>query len=89
VANINNKKQNCEIVTVCGGVLVGGGEGEWRRLRWGNMVDGLHIPTWTRTKKPLTIALSGAGRDFGGTDNGGNETIKIVTIMPSCIMNML
>jgi hypothetical protein len=23
------------------------------------MVDALHIPIWNRTKKPLTIALSG------------------------------
>jgi hypothetical protein len=26
------------------------------------MVDGLHIPIWNRTKKPLAIALSGAGK---------------------------
>jgi hypothetical protein len=28
------------------------------------MVDGLHIPTGDRTKKPLAIALSGAGREL-------------------------
>jgi hypothetical protein len=33
------------------------------------MVDGLHIPTWNRTKKPLAIALSGAGRGWGGETN--------------------
>jgi hypothetical protein len=27
----------------------GRGEGEWRTLRWGYMVDGLHIPIWNRT----------------------------------------
>jgi hypothetical protein len=30
---------------------MGGGESEQRRLRWGNMVDGLHIPIQNRTKK--------------------------------------
>jgi hypothetical protein len=37
----------------------GRGEGDWRRLRWGYMVDELHIPTWNRAKKPLAIALRG------------------------------
>jgi hypothetical protein len=36
------------------------------------MVDGLQIPIWNRTKKPLAIALSGVGRGLKGTDNGGN-----------------
>jgi hypothetical protein len=35
-------------------------EGEWKRWRWGNMVDGLHIHIWNRTMKPFAIALSGA-----------------------------
>jgi hypothetical protein len=30
---------------------------------WGYMVDGFHILLWNRTKKPLAIALSGAGGD--------------------------
>jgi hypothetical protein len=38
------------------------------------MVDGLHIPTWNRTKKSLAIASSGAGRGLRGRDDGGNET---------------
>jgi hypothetical protein len=28
------------------------------------MVDGLHIPIWNRTRKPLANALSGVGREF-------------------------
>jgi hypothetical protein len=43
------------------GVLVVVGEGEWRKLRLGYMVYGLHILTQNRTKKPLAIALSGWG----------------------------
>jgi hypothetical protein len=31
----------------------------------GNSVNGLHILTRNRTKKPLTIALSGAGKGLG------------------------
>jgi hypothetical protein len=30
-----------------------GGGGEWWRLRWGCMVDGLHILIWSGTEKPL------------------------------------
>jgi hypothetical protein len=36
------------------------------------MVDGLHIPTQNRTKKPLAICLNGAGRGLRERDNGGN-----------------
>jgi hypothetical protein len=36
------------------------------------MVDGLHIPRWTRTKKPLAVALSGAWRGLRGRDDGAN-----------------
>jgi hypothetical protein len=50
----------------------GKGKGEERRLRWQYMVDGLHIPIWNRTKKPLAIALSGVGRRLRGRDSGGN-----------------
>jgi hypothetical protein len=32
-------------------VLVGGGEGELRRLRWRYMVGGLHRTRWNRTRK--------------------------------------
>jgi hypothetical protein len=52
-------------------------EGEWRRWRWGNMVDGLHIHIWNKTMKPLKIALSGAGRGLqeeGEGDGGDNLT---------------
>jgi hypothetical protein len=38
------------------------------------MVDGLHIPIWSRTKKPLAIALSGVGRGLRRRDDGGNVT---------------
>jgi hypothetical protein len=46
------------------------GEGELR-LRWGNIVDGLHIRIWNRTKKPLAIALNGAGRGPRERNSGG------------------
>jgi hypothetical protein len=36
------------------------------------MADGLHIPIWSRTKKPLAIALSGVERGLRGRDSGGN-----------------
>jgi hypothetical protein len=38
------ERKDCKIGTVCVGILVGGEEGERRRLRRGYMVDGLHIP---------------------------------------------
>jgi hypothetical protein len=36
------------------------------------MVDGHHILIWNRTKKPLAIALSGAGKGLRRRDNGGD-----------------
>jgi hypothetical protein len=36
------------------------------------MADGLHILTWNRTKKPLAIALSRAGRGLRERDNGAD-----------------
>jgi hypothetical protein len=66
----NNERQDCKIGTVC----VGGyqWESEWR-LRWGYMVNGLHIPIWNRTKKHLAIALSVVGwGGLRGRDNVGN-----------------
>jgi hypothetical protein len=30
------------------------------------MADGLHIPIWNRTKKPLAMALSGGRREWRG-----------------------
>jgi hypothetical protein len=37
------------------------------------MVDGLYIPIWNRTIKPLAIALSVCGgRGLRGRDDGGN-----------------
>jgi hypothetical protein len=38
------------------------------------MVDGLHIPVWNRTKKPLSVSLSGVGRGLRGRDDGGDVT---------------
>jgi hypothetical protein len=38
------------------------------------MVDGIHKPTWNRTKKPLAIALSGVRRRLRGRDDGGDVT---------------
>jgi hypothetical protein len=59
------------------------------------MVDGLHIPIWNRTKKPLAIALSEVGRGLRGRDNGGNvNDVQYKTNWnyhyksPPCIMNI-
>jgi hypothetical protein len=38
------------------------------------MVDGLYIPMWNRTEKPLAITLSGAGRGLSRRDDGGDVT---------------
>jgi hypothetical protein len=38
------------------------------------MLDGIHIPIWNRTKKPLTNALSGVGKGLLVRDDGGNVT---------------
>jgi hypothetical protein len=47
------------------------GEGEWRRLRWGCVVDGLYIPIWNRAKKPLAIPLSEVGRSRRASGRSG------------------
>jgi hypothetical protein len=73
VLEINNEGQDCKIGTVCAGILVNGGL-KWRRLMWENMVDGLHIFIWNRTKKPLAITLSGASRELRGRDGGWDRT---------------
>jgi hypothetical protein len=56
------------------GGVSGRGKGEWRRLRWGYMIDGLHIFTWNRTKKLFAIASSGAGRVLRERKEGGDLT---------------
>jgi hypothetical protein len=56
---------------MCGYLWEGG---EWRRLKWGNIVDGLHILRQNRTMKLLAIPLSGVGRSWGGRDGGGEIT---------------
>jgi hypothetical protein len=70
--NINNENQNSNIGIVC---RCGGGsrrgEGEGRRLRLQCMVDGLHIPIWNTTKKPLVIALCGVGKGLRGRKEEG------------------
>jgi hypothetical protein len=58
-------------ITLTAWVLVGGVEGEQRRLKWRYRVDRLHIPIWNTTKKPLAIALSGAEKGLRGRDDGG------------------
>jgi hypothetical protein len=74
ILEINNKKQDCKIDAMCDGVLLGRGEGKQRRVRWGNTVDGLYIPIWTKTMKPLAIAWSGPGRGVERERFGGNLT---------------
>jgi hypothetical protein len=77
-------KENSMIV--CKGRGRGGrGEGEWRSLRWRNVVDGFHINMWSRVMKPLAIAWSETGGKQGGK-SGSNltnvqyEVFAIVTI---------
>jgi hypothetical protein len=55
--------QDCKIGTVCvwGGTCARG-EGGWRRLKQGNMVNGLHVSLQNRTMEPLAFALSEAGK---------------------------
>jgi hypothetical protein len=72
--NIKNERQDCKICTVCGRGITGRGKGEWRRLRWGYMVDGLHIPIQNRIIKPLAIALSGARECWLGRYDRHNVT---------------
>jgi hypothetical protein len=36
------------------------------------MVDGLHIPIWNRTKKPVAIAVNWMGRVLKRGDDGNN-----------------
>jgi hypothetical protein len=36
------------------------------------MVNGLHIPMWNRTKKPLPIVLRGVGRGLSERGEGIN-----------------
>jgi hypothetical protein len=62
------------VCVLVGGVLTQGGS-EGRRLKSQYMVDGLHITTRNRTKKPLIIALCGVGRGLRRRDNGGNVNI--------------
>jgi hypothetical protein len=37
-------------------------------------MDGLQTLIWTRTKKPISIAVSGAGSELRGRDGGGDLT---------------
>jgi hypothetical protein len=70
---INKGRQDCKIgmVYMCG-IVIGGGEGEWKRLGWGNMVVGLHILIQNITMKPLAIALNLVGGGWGGDIVGEN-----------------
>jgi hypothetical protein len=66
------------------------------------MVDGFHILIYNRTKKPLVIVLSGAGRRVEGQRDGGgvltnvqckpfwnyhNEPLQIQQIFPNKKIN--
>jgi hypothetical protein len=47
-----------------------GGRGWIKVIRWGYIVDGLHILIWNWAKKPLASALRGVGRGWGGETMG-------------------
>jgi hypothetical protein len=57
-----------------GGSTYQRGKGEWRRFRWGTMIDGLHILIWNRTNKPLRVVLSEVGKVLRGRDSRGDIT---------------
>jgi hypothetical protein len=70
--NVNYEKQDCKTGIVCvWSVLVMGG-GWIKETKYNYMVDGLHIPIWNRTKKPLAIALSETRKGVRGRDDGCN-----------------
>jgi hypothetical protein len=52
------------------------------------MVDGLRIPLGNRTKKPLSIALSGTGRRLRRKDDAGNVTMYNVSLIRIVTMNL-
>jgi hypothetical protein len=55
------------------------------------MVDGLHILTQNRTKKPLAIVLSGVGkgsRERDSKDDLINVLFRMVTMNPPCTTNI-
>jgi hypothetical protein len=62
--SINTKRQGYKIGTVWGEVWEG--QSEWRRLRRGYMVNGLHILIWNRTKKQLLYVWQGLGQGWDG-----------------------
>jgi hypothetical protein len=51
------------------------------------MADGLHIPIWNRTKKPLATGLSGVGSWLRGRDDGGHVTNVQCKSNGNCHMN--
>jgi hypothetical protein len=67
---ISNERQDCKIGTVCWGSERYLWEGERKRLRRGNMVDGLHMHIRNRKIKHLPIAFSGEGGCWGAVGGG-------------------
>jgi hypothetical protein len=51
-------------MSCCSGRTCGRREGEWRRWRWGNMVDRFCMHIWNKTMKHSAVVLSGGG--WGG-----------------------
>jgi hypothetical protein len=51
------------------------------------MVDRLHIPIWSRPKKPLIIALSGMGRGLRGETMGAMELMYNISLIRIVTMN--
>jgi hypothetical protein len=59
------------------------------------VIDGLHLLTGNRTKKPLAIAVNGVGKWLRGRDHGGDLTNvqykpnwNCHHEFPACIMNL-
>jgi hypothetical protein len=76
---IENKNLSpCEIGTMCG-ALVGGG-GWMKEMKVGNTVDGFHTHTANRTMKLRAIAWSRVGMGSSRGDGGGDLTMYNVSL---------
>jgi hypothetical protein len=71
-------------VCVVGGSTNGSGESEWRRLKWGYMIDGYHLPIWNRTKQPLAVVFSGTEKRVEGQMLGAMKLMYNINPNGNC-----